>query len=171
MRSTAWATSAPFGPHPDRVFPLLHEHGVACVRGNYDDSIGRGWPTASAATPTRATTTSPRSATTTRWPTPRPANRAWLRTLPGEIRFELGGPPRAALPRQPAADERVPLGIDDADALPRRTCRRARGRRDLPHAHGHQVAARRLPAAGSSSTSASWAGPRTTAGPTSGTRC
>jgi predicted phosphodiesterase len=29
-----------FGPHPDRVFPLLHEHSVACIQGNYDDSIG-----------------------------------------------------------------------------------------------------------------------------------
>ncbi|GAB5441309.1 MAG: metallophosphoesterase family protein [Fuerstiella sp.] len=29
-----------FGPHPDRVFPLLHQHGIECVRGNYDDSIG-----------------------------------------------------------------------------------------------------------------------------------
>jgi predicted phosphodiesterase len=31
-----------FGPHPDRVFPILHQHGVRCVQGNYDDSIGRG---------------------------------------------------------------------------------------------------------------------------------
>jgi predicted phosphodiesterase len=29
-----------FGPYPDRVFPLLRDHGVACVQGNYDDSIG-----------------------------------------------------------------------------------------------------------------------------------
>jgi len=29
-----------FGPHPDRVFPLLHEYGVACLQGNYDNSIG-----------------------------------------------------------------------------------------------------------------------------------
>jgi predicted phosphodiesterase len=29
-----------FGPHPDRVFPLLHEAGVLCLRGNYDDSVG-----------------------------------------------------------------------------------------------------------------------------------
>lgn len=29
-----------FGPHPDRVFPLLHDAGVACLQGNYDDSIG-----------------------------------------------------------------------------------------------------------------------------------
>ena len=31
-----------FGPHPDRVFPILHEHGVPCLQGNYDDSIGHG---------------------------------------------------------------------------------------------------------------------------------
>lgn len=29
-----------FGPHPDRVFPLLLEHDVICIQGNYDDSIG-----------------------------------------------------------------------------------------------------------------------------------
>ena len=29
-----------FGPHPDRVFPLLHDHQVKCVQGNYDHSIG-----------------------------------------------------------------------------------------------------------------------------------
>ncbi len=29
-----------FGPFPDRVFPLLHEHNVVCIQGNYDDSIG-----------------------------------------------------------------------------------------------------------------------------------
>lgn len=29
-----------FGPHPNRVFPLLHDHDVLCLQGNYDDSIG-----------------------------------------------------------------------------------------------------------------------------------
>lgn len=29
-----------FGPHPDRVFPILQQHKIACVQGNYDDSIG-----------------------------------------------------------------------------------------------------------------------------------
>lgn len=29
-----------FGPHPNRVFPLIHEHNVVCIQGNYDDSIG-----------------------------------------------------------------------------------------------------------------------------------
>jgi predicted phosphodiesterase len=31
-----------FGPHPDRVFPLLATHRVACVQGNYDHSVGHG---------------------------------------------------------------------------------------------------------------------------------
>src|SRR5262249_60081632 len=29
-----------FAPYPDRVFPLLRDHGVVCVQGNYDHSIG-----------------------------------------------------------------------------------------------------------------------------------
>ena len=29
-----------FGPHPDRVFPLLVENDVVCMQGNYDNSIG-----------------------------------------------------------------------------------------------------------------------------------
>lgn len=31
-----------FGPHPDRVFPLLREAKVQCIQGNYDNSIGNG---------------------------------------------------------------------------------------------------------------------------------
>src|SRR5438876_4106542 len=31
-----------FGPHPDRVFPLLHDFRVQCIQGNYDHSIGNG---------------------------------------------------------------------------------------------------------------------------------
>jgi len=31
-----------FGPHPNRAFPLVIDNGVRVVRGNYDDSIGRG---------------------------------------------------------------------------------------------------------------------------------
>jgi diadenosine tetraphosphatase ApaH/serine/threonine PP2A family protein phosphatase len=29
-----------FGPHPDRVFPILRERGVVVMQGNYDHSIG-----------------------------------------------------------------------------------------------------------------------------------
>src|SRR5262245_3456051 len=27
-----------FGPHPDRVLPLLREYNVQCIQGNYDNS-------------------------------------------------------------------------------------------------------------------------------------
>jgi predicted phosphodiesterase len=80
-----------FGPHPDRVFPLLHDHGVACVQGNYDDSIGRELADC------QCGYTDPRDnhfaqisydytlANTS------PENRAWLRTLPADIRLDLAG--------------------------------------------------------------------------------
>ncbi len=29
-----------FGPFPDRIFPLVQQHNVQCMQGNYDDSIG-----------------------------------------------------------------------------------------------------------------------------------
>lgn len=31
-----------FGPHPDRVYPLLRAAGVECVQGNYDNSLAGG---------------------------------------------------------------------------------------------------------------------------------
>lgn len=79
-----------FGPHPDRVFPLLHEHGVICLQGNYDHSIGH------ALDDCRCGYTDPRDnhfaqlsydytlANTSA------ANREFLRGLPAEIRLEVG---------------------------------------------------------------------------------
>lgn len=31
-----------FGPHPDRVFPLLVDGGVLCIQGNYEESLSSG---------------------------------------------------------------------------------------------------------------------------------
>ena len=31
-----------FGPHPDRVFPILVDSGVACIQGNYEESLASG---------------------------------------------------------------------------------------------------------------------------------
>jgi predicted phosphodiesterase len=33
-----------FGPHPDRVFPILQARGVIVMQGNYDHSIGHALP-------------------------------------------------------------------------------------------------------------------------------
>jgi predicted phosphodiesterase len=80
-----------FGPHPDRVFPLLHENNVQCVQGNYDNSLGnelddcqcgytdpRDNHFARISYDYTLTNTSAR-------------NRACLRILPTEIRIELEG--------------------------------------------------------------------------------
>src|SRR5262245_19366169 len=77
-----------FGPHPDRVFPLLWDHGVACVQGNYDDSIGRQLDDCQCGyTDPRDNYFAQQSYDYTLAHTSE-ANRAWLRTLPKETRLE-----------------------------------------------------------------------------------
>jgi len=80
-----------FGPHPDRVFPLLKDHQIECVQGNYDNSIGNdlqdcqcgytdprdNWFAQLSYDYTYANTSI--------------ENRRWMRALPSEIRFEIDG--------------------------------------------------------------------------------
>jgi hypothetical protein len=80
-----------FGPHPDRVFPLLRQHEVRCLRGNYDDSVGRELADC------QCGYTDPRDNHFARisydytLAGTSPENRAWLRELPAELRLDLGG--------------------------------------------------------------------------------
>ncbi len=79
-----------FGPYPNRTFPLLHENNVLCLQGNYDDSIGNQLDDC------QCGYTDPRDnhfaqisydytlANTSA------ENRRFPRSLPTEIRFELG---------------------------------------------------------------------------------
>jgi predicted phosphodiesterase len=79
-----------FGPHPDRVFPLLRDNGVQCLQGNYDNSVGHELNDCQCgyldprdnyfAQISYDYTLEHTSA----------ENREWLRTLPGEIRLDLG---------------------------------------------------------------------------------
>jgi diadenosine tetraphosphatase ApaH/serine/threonine PP2A family protein phosphatase len=79
-----------FGPHPDRVFPLLRDAGVACVQGNYDVSVGRGLADCGCGY------TDPRDnhfARVSYQYTVRntsAANRRWLAALPAALRLTLG---------------------------------------------------------------------------------
>jgi predicted phosphodiesterase len=80
-----------FGPHPDRVFPLLKQFNVQCVQGNYDNSVGNGLEDC------RCGYTDPRDnyfaqisydytlANT------RDENRVYLRSLPPNIRLNVAG--------------------------------------------------------------------------------
>jgi predicted phosphodiesterase len=79
-----------FGPYPDRVFPLLREHDVLCIRGNYDDSIGNGL------TDCQCGYTDPRDNHFARisydytFRNTSPDNRVWMRDLPAQWRVRLG---------------------------------------------------------------------------------
>jgi diadenosine tetraphosphatase ApaH/serine/threonine PP2A family protein phosphatase len=79
-----------FGPHPDRVFPLLREHGVQCLRGNYDDSLGNNLADC------QCGYTDPRDNHFARisydytFRNTSLANRAWMRELPAQRRIQLG---------------------------------------------------------------------------------
>lgn len=80
-----------FGPHPNRVFPLLWDAGVVCLQGNYDHSIGHRLDDC------RCGYTDPRDnlfAQISYDYTDRhtgDAERAWLRSLPSQLRLEIDG--------------------------------------------------------------------------------
>jgi diadenosine tetraphosphatase ApaH/serine/threonine PP2A family protein phosphatase len=79
-----------FGPHPDRVFPLLRGADVAVVQGNYDQAIASGQ------TDCGCGYTDPRDNHFARisyaytYHHTAPGHRAWLATLPGQRRIRLG---------------------------------------------------------------------------------
>jgi predicted phosphodiesterase len=80
-----------FGPHPDRVFPLLHDNDIACVQGNYDDSIGNELDDCQCGyTDPRDNYFAQLSYDYTLNNTSG-ANKAWLRNLPKEIRLNIDG--------------------------------------------------------------------------------
>jgi diadenosine tetraphosphatase ApaH/serine/threonine PP2A family protein phosphatase len=80
-----------FGPHPDRVFPLLLDAGVECIQGNYEESLSTG------ASDCHCGYTDPRDnhfaqisydytagKTSPEW-------KRWMATLPKTRRLEIGG--------------------------------------------------------------------------------
>ena len=80
-----------FGPNPDKVFPLLIDAGVGCMRGNYDDSIGNDLADCQCGYTDPADNYFARLSyqytyrkTSERW-------RQWMAALPREIRFEIDG--------------------------------------------------------------------------------
>jgi predicted phosphodiesterase len=79
-----------FGPSPDWVFPLLREHGVRCIQGNYDNSIAGGLADC------QCGYTDPRDNHFARisydytFCNTSVENRAWMAALPMQRRIELG---------------------------------------------------------------------------------
>jgi diadenosine tetraphosphatase ApaH/serine/threonine PP2A family protein phosphatase len=79
-----------FGPYPDRVFPLLHEHHVQCIQGNYDNSIGNDLADCQCGYTDPRDNHFARISYAYTLKNTSPANRAWLRELPPQRRIELG---------------------------------------------------------------------------------
>jgi predicted phosphodiesterase len=79
-----------FGPHPDRVFPLLREHRVLCIQGNYDNSIGNGLPDCQCGYTDPRDNHFARISYAYTFAHTSLINRAWLRDLPGQRRIPLG---------------------------------------------------------------------------------
>lgn len=80
-----------FGPYPNRVFPLLHEHDVQVVKGNYDHSIGHDLEDCGCGyTDPRDNYYAQISYDYTVKHTS-DANKSWLRGLPESIRLTFAG--------------------------------------------------------------------------------
>ena len=80
-----------FGPHPERIPPILRQNGIEVVQGNYEDSVGHDREDC------RCGYTDPRdnrfaqiAYEYTRARTP-PEVKAWYRELPKSLRLTMGG--------------------------------------------------------------------------------
>jgi predicted phosphodiesterase len=80
-----------FGPNPDKVFPLLRDAGINVIQGNYDDSVGNDLPDCQCGyTDPRDNYFARLSYLYTHSHTSA-ENKAWMRSLPKQGKFELGG--------------------------------------------------------------------------------
>lgn len=79
-----------FGPHPNRALELLRDHGVHCIQGNYDNSIGNELDDCQCGyTDPRDNHFAQISYDYTLQHTDAD-HRAWMRSLPESLRLELG---------------------------------------------------------------------------------
>ena len=79
-----------FGPHPDRVFPLLHAQDVSCVQGNYDNSVGNDLADCQCGYTDPRDNHFARLSYAYTYANTSPGFRAWMRGLPAQRRVRLG---------------------------------------------------------------------------------
>lgn len=79
-----------FGPHPDRVFPLLQEHGVRCIQGNYDHSLGNGLADCQCGYTDPRDNHFARLSYVYTFEHTSLAHRDWMRGLPAQLRLHVG---------------------------------------------------------------------------------
>lgn len=80
-----------FGPHPDRTCEIIREHKIEVVQGNYDHSIGHGLNDCQCGYTDPQDNHFAQLSYDYTLANTSDEHRAWLRTLPTEIRFEVDG--------------------------------------------------------------------------------
>ena len=79
-----------FGPHPDRVYPLLRAADVRVMQGNYDESLASGRSDCGCGYTDPRDNHFARISYEYTFRNTSPAHRAWLGTLPAGFRLRLG---------------------------------------------------------------------------------
>jgi diadenosine tetraphosphatase ApaH/serine/threonine PP2A family protein phosphatase len=79
-----------FGPHPDRVYPLLRQAGVHVLQGNYDEALASGRPDCGCGYTDPRDNHFARISYAYTLSRTSPDNRAWLGTLPRHRRVRIG---------------------------------------------------------------------------------
>ncbi|MGI8819703.1 MAG: metallophosphoesterase family protein [Chthoniobacterales bacterium] len=80
-----------FGPHPDKVFPLLRDAGIPVVQGNYDHSVGNGLADCQCGYTDPKDNHFARLSYDYTFQNTAPENKVWMRDLPHELRLDLNG--------------------------------------------------------------------------------
>ncbi len=80
-----------FGPHPDKVMPLLRAASIPVVQGNYDNSVGNNLADCQCGYTDAKDNYFARLSYDYTFKNTAPQNKIWMRDLPPEIRLELNG--------------------------------------------------------------------------------
>jgi predicted phosphodiesterase len=80
-----------FGPHPDKVFPLLRAAEIPVVQGNYDNSVGHDLADCHCGYTDPKDNYFARISYDYTFRHTSPENKLWMRGLPNEIRLEVNG--------------------------------------------------------------------------------
>jgi predicted phosphodiesterase len=80
-----------FGPYPDRVFPILQQHDIGVVQGNYDHSVGNDLNDCQCGYTDPKDNYHAKLSYDYTYRNTSEENKRWMRGLPPEIRFQLGG--------------------------------------------------------------------------------
>ena len=80
-----------FGPYPDRVYPILHEHGVQCIQGNYDNSLAGGLADCQCGYTDPRDNHFARISYNYTFKNTSDENKTWLGTLPETLRVDVEG--------------------------------------------------------------------------------